>query len=79
MKTKLFYFFYFLFVITACENKESSEMSNNLINETSPYLLQHAYNPVDWNPWDSKYLEKAKKENKLVVISVGYSACHWTM
>ena len=77
MKTKLFYFFYFLFVITACENKESSEMSNNLINETSPYLLQHAYNPVDWNPWDSKYLEKAKKENKLVVISVGYSACHW--
>jgi uncharacterized protein YyaL (SSP411 family) len=77
MKTKLFYFFYFLFVITACDNKESSEMSNNLINETSPYLLQHAYNPVDWNPWDSKYLEKAKKENKLVVISVGYSACHW--
>ena len=77
MKTKLFYFFYFLFVITACENKESSEMSNNLINETSPYLLQHAYNPVDWNPWNSKYLEKAKKENKLVVISVGYSACHW--
>ena len=52
-------------------------MSNNLINETSPYLLQHAYNPVDWNPWNSKYLEKAKKENKLVVISVGYSACHW--
>ena len=77
MKTKLFYFFYFLLVITACKNKESSEMSNNLINETSPYLLQHAYNPVDWNPWNSKYLEKAKKENKLVVISVGYSACHW--
>ena len=77
MKTNILYFFYFLFVITACENKESSEMSNNLINETSPYLLQHAYNPVDWNPWNSKYLEKAKKENKLVVISVGYSACHW--
>ena len=52
-------------------------MSNNLINETSPYLLQHAYNPVDWNPWDSKYLDLAKKENKLVIISVGYSACHW--
>jgi len=52
-------------------------MSNNLIKETSPYLLQHAYNPVNWNPWDKKYLEKAKKENKLVVISIGYSSCHW--
>ncbi|MDB9712669.1 thioredoxin domain-containing protein [Flavobacteriaceae bacterium] len=52
-------------------------MSNNLINETSPYLLQHAYNPVDWNPWDTKYLEIAKQEKKLVIISVGYSACHW--
>ena len=52
-------------------------MSNNLIKETSPYLLQHAYNPVNWNPWNKKYLEKAKKENKLVVISIGYSSCHW--
>ncbi|MEE2616882.1 MAG: thioredoxin domain-containing protein [Bacteroidota bacterium] len=52
-------------------------MSNNLINETSPYLLQHAYNPVDWNPWNKQNLEKAKKENKLVVISIGYSSCHW--
>ncbi|MDG2174481.1 MAG: thioredoxin domain-containing protein [Flavobacteriaceae bacterium] len=52
-------------------------MSNNLINETSPYLLQHAYNPVDWNPWNKQYLEKAKKENKLVIISIGYSSCHW--
>ena len=69
MKTKLFYIFYLLFIITACKNKESSEMSNNLINETSPYLLQHAYNPVDWNPWDSKYLNLAKKENKLIIIS----------
>ena len=77
MKIKLFYFLSLLLIITACENKESKEMSNNLINETSPYLLQHAYNPVDWNPWDSKYLDLAKKENKLVIISVGYSACHW--
>tara|TARA_Y100000739_G_scaffold155912_1_gene134613 strand:+ start:7339 stop:9360 length:2022 start_codon:yes stop_codon:yes gene_type:complete len=52
-------------------------MSNNLINETSPYLLQHAYNPVNWNPWNKKYLEQAKKENKLVIISIGYSSCHW--
>lgn len=77
MKIKLFYFLSLLLIITACENKESKEMSNNLINETSPYLLQHAYNPVDWNPWDSKYLDLAKKENKLVIISVGYSSCHW--
>ena len=77
MKIKLFYFISLLLIITACENKESKEMSNNLINETSPYLLQHAYNPVDWNPWDSKYLDIAKKENKLVIISVGYSSCHW--
>ena len=77
MKIKLFYFLSLLLIITACENKESKKMSNNLINETSPYLLQHAYNPVDWNPWDSKYLDLAKKENKLIIISVGYSACHW--
>ena len=77
MKIKLFYFISLLLIVTACENKESKEMSNNLINETSPYLLQHAYNPVDWNPWDSKYLDLAKKENKLVIISVGYSSCHW--
>ena len=77
MEKKLLYIFYILFIITACENKESNKMSNNLINETSPYLLQHAYNPVDWNPWDSKYLKQATKENKLVIISVGYSACHW--
>ena len=77
MKIKLFYFLSLLLIITACENKESKKMSNNLINETSPYLLQHAYNPVDWNPWDSKYLNLAKKENKLIIISVGYSACHW--
>ena len=77
MKIKLFYFFFLLLIITACQNKESKKMSNNLINETSPYLLQHAYNPVDWNPWDTKYLEIAKQEKKLVIISVGYSACHW--
>ena len=71
MKIKLFYFLSLLLIITACENKESKKMSNNLINETSPYLLQHAYNPVDWNPWDSKYLNLAKKENKLIIISVG--------
>jgi len=51
--------------------------TNNLINETSPYLLQHAHNPVDWHPWSDKALELAKKENKLIIVSVGYAACHW--
>ncbi len=51
--------------------------TNLLINETSPYLLQHAHNPVNWYPWGEEALEKAKKENKLIIISIGYSACHW--
>ena len=52
-------------------------MSNHLKNETSPYLLQHAENPVDWYPWCSKAFEKAKKEDKPVFLSIGYSTCHW--
>lgn len=51
--------------------------TNRLITESSPYLLQHAYNPVDWHPWGSEAFEKAKKEKKLVLVSIGYSACHW--
>ena len=51
--------------------------TNKLINETSPYLLQHAHNPVNWYPWGDEALEKAKIENKLIIISVGYAACHW--
>lgn len=51
--------------------------TNDLINETSPYLLQHAHNPVNWNPWNEKTLAKTKAENKLMIISVGYAACHW--
>ena len=50
---------------------------NELINETSPYLLQHAHNPVKWVPWSDLAFEKARDENKLVIVSVGYSACHW--
>ena len=53
------------------------EHTNRLIDESSPYLLQHAHNPVDWYPWGEEALAKAKKENKLLIISVGYSACHW--
>ncbi len=51
--------------------------TNALVNESSPYLLQHAHNPVDWHPWNEEVLEKAKKENKLLIISIGYAACHW--
>ena len=52
-------------------------MANRLIHETSPYLLQHAHNPVDWYPWGEEALEKAKQEDKPILLSIGYSACHW--
>ncbi|MEZ5195544.1 MAG: thioredoxin domain-containing protein [Bacteroidales bacterium] len=51
--------------------------TNSLIHESSPYLLQHAHNPVDWYAWNDQTLEKAKRENKLILVSIGYSACHW--
>lgn len=51
--------------------------TNHLIHETSPYLLQHAHNPVNWYPWGDEALQKAKAENKLLLVSIGYSACHW--
>ncbi|MBK9284490.1 MAG: thioredoxin domain-containing protein [Sphingobacteriaceae bacterium] len=54
-----------------------SEIPNSLIHESSPYLLQHAYNPVHWLPYSEKALAKAKFENKLILFSIGYSACHW--
>jgi len=50
---------------------------NKLIHETSPYLLQHAQNPVHWYPWGEEALNKAKKENKPIFLSIGYSSCHW--
>jgi len=50
---------------------------NHLTNSTSPYLLQHANNPVNWYPWGPEALQKAKDENKLIIVSIGYSACHW--
>ena len=68
-----------ILLTTACKNKKmtSHKHTNSLISETSPYLLQHAHNPVDWYPWNEATLEKAKKENKMLLISVGYSSCHW--
>jgi uncharacterized protein len=54
-----------------------AKYTNRLIHETSPYLLQHAHNPVNWYPWSDEAFAKAKKENKPVLLSIGYSACHW--
>ncbi len=54
-----------------------SEHTNHLIHETSPYLLQHAHNPVDWYPWGKEAFALAKKENKPIFLSIGYSSCHW--
>jgi hypothetical protein len=50
---------------------------NHLLGQTSPYLLQHLYNPVDWHPWGEDTLAKARRENKPLLVSIGYSACHW--
>ena len=52
-------------------------MPNHLANETSPYLLQHVENPVDWYPWGEEALTLARTHNKPILLSVGYSACHW--
>lgn len=52
-------------------------MVNRLINEQSLYLLQHAYNLVDWYPWGEEAFEKARAEHKPVIVSIGYAACHW--
>ncbi len=56
---------------------EDQEYTNRLIDSTSPYLLQHAHNPVDWYPWGEEALERAKRENKPISLSVGYSTCYW--
>lgn len=55
------------------ENKNA----NRLINEKSPYLLQHAHNPIDWYPWGEDAFKKANREDKPIFLSIGYSCCHW--
>ena len=60
----------------ACSKNEVKK-GNELVNETSPYLLQHAYNPVNWKAWNKASLKEAKEQNKLIVVSIGYSSCHW--
>ncbi len=58
-------------------NSESFKHTNKLIQASSPYLLQHAHNPVNWHEWNDEAFDKAKREDKLILISIGYSACHW--
>ncbi|XP_060620737.2 spermatogenesis-associated protein 20 isoform X1 [Anolis sagrei] len=59
------------------DSYSSALHTNRLVHEKSPYLLQHAHNPVDWYPWGQEAFDKAKKEDKLIFLSVGYSTCHW--
>ena len=57
--------------------EKKHKFTNRLVNETSPYLLQHAHNPVDWYPWGEEALSHAKKEDKPILLSIGYASCHW--
>jgi len=81
MKIKYHLFFLLITSLTISQNNEDiiikPKYTNSLINETSPYLLQHAHNPINWYPWGMEALNKAKLENKLIIISIGYSSCHW--
>ncbi|MEO0528184.1 MAG: thioredoxin domain-containing protein, partial [Bacteroidota bacterium] len=71
----------FLTVFFACKERKTTNnghtYTNALIHETSPYLLQHAHNPVNWKPWGKEALDEAKKDKKLILVSIGYSSCHW--
>ncbi|WP_419211222.1 thioredoxin domain-containing protein [Maribacter sp. X9] len=86
--TKTFSLISAVLVVLSCKNDTENqkvpkkdatehEFSNALVQETSPYLLQHAHNPVNWKPWNDAAFEEAKKNNLLVVLSIGYSTCHW--
>jgi uncharacterized protein YyaL (SSP411 family) len=76
MKARIYLYLLYFILCFAC-SKNDSKKGNDLVNETSPYLLQHAYNPVNWKAWNENTLKLAKKQNKLIVISIGYSSCHW--
>jgi len=66
-----------LSLFSNCNNMTNEKYTNKLIDETSPYLLQHAHNPVNWYPWGEEALQRAKEENKPILLSIGYSSCHW--
>ena len=74
------YFLALTLLCLGCSQKNTTmehKFTNALVHETSPYLLQHAHNPVNWEAWKPEVLERAKKENKPLLISIGYAACHW--
>ena len=77
--SQLIWVYILLFSAVSFSQKLTSgfKHTNALINETSPYLLQHAHNPVNWQPWSEAAFEQAKSQNKLVIVSIGYSSCHW--
>jgi uncharacterized protein YyaL (SSP411 family) len=77
MKFSKIIIFLSIISLTSCHQEEKKIYKNELSKETSPYLLQHANNPVYWKAWNEKTLKLAKEENKLIVIYIGYSACHW--
>jgi uncharacterized protein YyaL (SSP411 family) len=66
-----------LHLSSGADPKTKPEYTNHLIHENSPCLLQHAHNPVDWYPWGEEAFAKARKENKPIFLSIGYSTCHW--
>ena len=81
----LFRLAFLLMALVSCNAEEKSskgepvthKYTNKLIDETSPYLLQHAHNPVNWYRWGKEAFEKAAKEDKPILLSIGYAACHW--
>src|SRR5688500_6505024 len=62
---------------TPADEPKAKAKANRLAKESSPYLLQHAHNPVDWYAWGPEAFERAKREKKLIFLSIGYSSCHW--
>ncbi len=72
-----FYFLGLAFTVYSKAAPDPGAKPNRLIESKSPYLLQHAFNPVDWYPWGEEAFEKARKEKKLILLSIGYSTCHW--
>ncbi len=74
---KIQYALFLLLLLTSCSSVSQEKKTNALINESSPYLLQHAYNPVNWQRWEDALYQKQNSDKKLLLVSIGYSSCHW--
>ena len=77
MKNSILWLLFLAMIQSSCNMGQDHRHTNKLIDETSPYLLQHAHNPVNWQPWGAEALNEAKENNKLLIVSIGYAACHW--